>query len=213
MVTTNHDRSFHFSFAHQLIKQQSRLFTFAHSQPTYTTWQPLKSNFLLCFFQPFYEVVVFGECLHQCLVGCVNIFGVARKSYPAKRTFSVAKQRANKLGDKALIVESIRFTSLPGKFPKVIPIVKNYAAPFLQLEHETHMPGHTFQCQSFIIFRIGLSQFNGFVKGETVGNVSVNRIVSRSLIGKNIGNNIICKQFFQGVANIANQSHRDCFSL
>lgn len=67
---------------------------------------------------------------------------ISGKGHPAERPLADAEKRPNVGGDETGIFETARLAALTGEFAKVIAVIENMTAPFLEGEHQSYMAGH-----------------------------------------------------------------------
>ncbi len=138
-------------------------------------------------------MVVVGKQIHHCLVGFVDVFLFARKCHPAERTFAFAKQRADIRRHEAGIIKGIFNAIVEGTLPKIVAVIKDDCPAFLIFEHCFNVLCHRVHHGFFIGRLIFLAKLSGLFDAVTDWNVAVKHIVSRGLIGDDIGDDAFFK--------------------
>src|SRR5437868_1194079 len=107
MIASNDEGSFDFAGADEIVEDQTRLVTFAVTEPADACGQALKRHSLFSARQPADQVILLRESIHQCAISDENIIGIARERSPAEWSRAFAKERANVFGHKARNLEGI----------------------------------------------------------------------------------------------------------
>jgi hypothetical protein len=121
VIAADHDRSFQLAGCDHLIQHQSRLRTFAVTEPADARRQALKLDLLLGHRQPSREMIVVGEKIHDRFVGFVDVFLVTRQSDPAERALAFAKERADISRNKTRIIECVLDSVIESSLPRLFP--------------------------------------------------------------------------------------------
>src|SRR5690606_14815700 len=94
MISTDHDRRFHFPRPNECVEDKACLLPLAQSEPADSCGQTLKRDALPRLLQPAVEVVVVRKRLHQRVVCGIDVIGVSGQGYPAERPLALAKKGA-----------------------------------------------------------------------------------------------------------------------
>src|SRR5690606_4641945 len=177
MISTDHDRRFHFPRPNECVEDKSCLLPLAQSEPADSCGQTLKRDALPRLLQPAVEVVVVRKRLHQRVVCGIDVIGVSGQGYPAERPLALAKKGAYVGRHKPGKRERVLLSPLQCKFTKIVAVVEHDTSSSLQFKHEMNMPRHTPQCELLILRRITSSQGSCLVQTKTVRYVTVDWIM------------------------------------
>ena len=102
---------------------------------------------------------------------------------------------------------------LKGKGADVVAIIERNAAHLLQPQHALHVARHGVERAFQIRLGIALAQLQRLLQRHAVGHVAVQRIVRRSLVGKNVRQHAALGQLRNHVGAVSHQPDGDGFFL
>src|SRR5690606_34934305 len=143
MISTDHDRRFHFPRPNECVEDKSCLLPLAQSEPADSCGQTLKRDALPRLLQPAVEVVVVRKRLHQRVVCGIDVIGVSGQGYPTERPLAVARKGAYVGGHDPGHRERVLLPPLRSKVASIVAVVDHDTSSSLQFQHPTNMPRPT----------------------------------------------------------------------
>src|SRR5262245_59242171 len=154
MIPTNYDGGPQFAFANHFVKAKTEPGAFAVAQPTNTSRQALELHLLASQSDPASQILVFRKRVEDSLIGAINIFRIARKSYPTKRPFAFAEKRTNVFRHKPGDLKNVGNPRFDGLGPDVVAIFERDRASTLKLQHCLHVKSDRFPGPADVFLRI-----------------------------------------------------------
>src|SRR5688572_19734179 len=98
--------------------------TLPETHPADSRWQPLKLNTLSRHIQPTVQPGIIRDQFFDFAVGSVNILRVTGQSYPAERSDTTAKKRADISRHKSRKIKRITHPTLQCHLPDIVTVIK-----------------------------------------------------------------------------------------
>ena len=153
---------------------------------------------------------------HQLLhfgVGAENVLGVARQRRPAEWADAAAEQRTDIGRHEAGKIERVLDACFLRHLADVVAVVEGRHAGAPECEHGAHVRRHRLLRRPLDAFRIVGAARVPFRQRPARGQIAVDRIMRRGLIGHRVGPDAAPHQFGQHLGGVAEQADRDRFSL
>ena len=152
---------------------------------------------------------VAGKQFQYQLIGAMQVLRVAGECDPPKRSLPLAKQRPDVFRHEAGDRKRIRHAGIPGLGADVVPVVECDGSAFLQVEHRPHMRRDARAGALHVVIRRRAPQLGCRGGREAGGDVAVERIVCRRLIGDDVGGEPAPHERRQHLRTIAHDCHRE----
>ena len=185
--------------------------TVAKPHPADARRQSLELDALAGHVEPPVQMRAVGHQLLHLGIGLVDVLRIARERGPAERPDTAAEQRPDIGRHEARIAEGIGHALFQRHLADVVAIVDRRHAELVEFEHGADMARHR------LLGRLG---DGAGITGALVfplrqrpapGQVAVDGIVRRRLVGQTIRPHAPAQQLGQHVGGIAEQRHRDRF--
>ena len=183
MVPADDDRSTDFARLDQMVDHRAKTVPLAVAQPADPRGKPLELHLFLGLPDPSLQCLVLRKLPEHGFVRFVDIFRVSRQRGPAEGSLTGAEQRPDILRNKTRNIERLLHSSFLGLAADVVSVIKSPGPPLLELEHGFHVHGHRLVRPLDILVRILLSQLQRLLIRKAVGNIPVELIMGRSLVG------------------------------
>ena len=92
--------------------------------------------------QPAIQRAIFRKHLEREIVSLANVFSVAGKRDPAKRSFAFAEERTNVLRNKTRYLKRVLATRIKCLLANVVAVIKRNCARAFQRQHGFDVPRH-----------------------------------------------------------------------
>ncbi|MNS66587.1 hypothetical protein D3C72_998070 [compost metagenome] len=159
------------------------------------------------------EVLVLGEQLLHLGVGLVDILRVARQRHPAERALAAAEQRADIGRHEAREIERVLHALVESHLADVVAVVQRRHAHLLEGQHRLHMLDDGRARGGFHRLRVALAQVFPLRHGPAFGQVAVDEVMRRSLVGDDVRAHAAglgaARQLRHDLCRVAEQAHRD----
>ena len=127
---------------------------------------------------------------HQLLdlgVGLVDIFRVARQRGPAERPDAAAEQRPDVGGHEAGKIERVAHPLFERHLADVVAVVDGRDARVAIAQHRAHVLGHRRLGGALDALRVAGAPFLPLLQRPALGQIAVDGIVRRGLVGDDVG--------------------------
>jgi hypothetical protein len=135
-------------------------------------------------------------------IGGRDIRGISGERCPAKRAAALAEERPDVFRYEAGDLEGVGHASFFRLRSNVVAVVEGDGAAALEREHRAHVDGHGLGGPRNVRVRVGTAQRLRFSQREARGDVTVERIVCRRLIGDDIDSDPATHELGQHVGGI-----------
>ena len=137
-----------------------------------------------------------------------EVVRIARQRRPAKRSASFAEKRTDEERHEAADVERILHAGLQRLTAQVVAVVERDRAAALQLQHRAHVAGHRVVRKLDVRVRAAVAHRQRRVVRDSGGNVAIQLVVRRGLIGEDVGNDVALDQRFEQLDCIRDDADR-----
>ncbi len=182
--------------------------TLTQAHPANARRQSLEMDSRARHIEPLMQVRIVGNQLLDLGVGFVDVFGIAREGYPAKWTDAAAKQRPNVFGNETRNVEGLRDAGIESHLPDVVAVVENRQPHALEAQQILDVLGHRARRGGGGARGILDPPFVPLFDGPALGQIAIDRIMRRGLIGQRIRLDSPLEQRTEHIDNVAEQRHR-----
>ena len=142
MVAADYDGGGYFAGTHHFVKRQTELGAQTQAHPADARGQTLEANAFARHVEPAVQGGIVGDQFFYFGIGFVDVFGVARQSYPAERADAAAEQRADVGGHEAGEIESVGHAFFFRHLADVVAVIEGGHAHCLEIEHGLYVYGH-----------------------------------------------------------------------
>ena len=208
MIAPDHDGRLDFAAPDEFVDGHAELRPLAVTQPADPGRQSLVMNPFLRQLHPASQRFVLRKQLERETIRARDVGGISAQRHPAKRSATFAEERANVFRNEAGNDKGIRHAAFLSLRPNVIAVIKRDGALLLQIEHGLHMDSHGLHGTLHILVRVTSPQREGLRQAETVGYVTIERVVRARLIRQHIWSDVAPQQFRQNVRAIPDQPDR-----
>ena len=134
---------------------------------------------------------------------------VAGQRHPAERTLALAEQRPDVGGHEPGIAEGVLVAVLEGQPAQRVAVVERLGAGGGELaDRRRRAPRALSPTRLQVVVRIGLTQHVGLLDGEAGGDVAVQRVVGRGLVGDHVDIDSAPRQLGQDLGGVAGEADR-----
>src|SRR5580693_8840439 len=188
MIAAYYDWCFDLALLHQIVHGKAKLRALSVPKPADACRQSLELDAPASEVNPAAQDAIVREEFENKIICDVNVGGFARERDPAERTASCAEQRTNIGRNESREIVGVLHTALEREGADVVSVVECDRSHLLQTQHAFDVARHGVERLLCIGLRIALAQFERLREGHAVRNVSVQRIMSRGLIGEYVRN-------------------------
>ncbi len=206
MIAADHDRRLQLAVTHHFVEGKAEAVTLAEAYPADARRQALERDPFARHVEPVMQVVVIGDEFLHLGIGLVDVLRIARQRAPAERTDALAEQRTDIGRHEAGEGEGILEALVQGDLADVVAVIEGRNAPVPEGDHGFHMFAHGGARRLFDRLRIALALGAPFAQRPALGQIAVDRIVGRGLVGDDVGMNAARGQFREDVGGIAEQA-------
>ena len=186
MVAPDDDRRADRPLLHETVDDRPEPGPLAVAEPADARRQPLELDLLPGLADPAGQGFVLRELPDDGLVGGVDVPRPSRKRRPAERPLALTEEGADILRDEARDVEGGRDPGFLGLAADIVAVVESPGPSFPQLEHGFDVDGHRLVGAADVAFRVLFPEGQRILVGQAVGNVPVELVVGRGLVGEDI---------------------------
>ncbi len=207
MVPADNNRGTDFPFFHQIINNSSKTRSLSVAKPANPRGKTLEFHLILSFPYPSLQGFIFWKFLKHSFVSHVDILGLPRESSPAEWTFAIAEKWPDVFRNKTRNVKGIHRPSFVGLTTNIVAIIKGLSPSFLEFKHGIDMDGHRVVSSFYIIFRFLSTKSKRFFIRNSMGNITVQLVVGRSLVSQSIGGYSPLDKFRKDISSITKKSY------
>ena len=136
-----------------------------------------------------------GEEFADGLIGDCDIGRVPRQGHPTERARPLAEEGADIGQDKAGNSEGLLHARLIGPLPEIISVIEDMGPSLLKIQHGLNVEAHGVETPLPIGLGVGLAELPGLIRRQALGDIAVQGVVGRGLVGHQIGEG----PFFQDI--------------
>ncbi len=208
MVPPDYHGGLELTVGNHLVESQAKPCPVAQPHPTDAGRQSLPADLLPGHVEPMVKVRVVGQQLLDLGVGLVDVLRVAGEGNPAERPDPSTEERADVGRHESGEVEGALHPRVKSDLADIVAIVKDRDAHVVELQHRAHVNGDRRPGRLDHTLWVGLAQRRGLFQRPANGQVSVQRVVRRGLVGDRIRPHPAPDQLRQDLRGIAQEAHR-----
>ncbi len=186
MIAADHDRRLQLTARDHRIERQADPVAVAQTDPADPRRQPLKRDPLMRHVEPAVQMRVVRQQLLDLRVGLRDVVGIARERDPAERSDPAAEQRPDVRRHESRVRERVRKAGLERHLANVVAVVERRDAEAMKRDHGFDVRDHRALRRLGDGLRIALACFAPLLERPAGGEIAVDRIVRRGLIGHRI---------------------------
>ena len=209
MVAADHDGRFDLAVGDEAVEDLAHLGALAVLEPADAAGQALEVDLLGGHADPAGDHLVVGEGLEHGAVGARDVGGVARQRRPAEGPVAAAEQRPDVERHEALEGEGVGVAGGLGLAADVVAVVEDVGARLLQGDHGLDVHDDRGDRAPRVLGGIGAAQLERLAQGHAVGHVAVQGVVSRGLVGDQVGHDAAPHELGVDVGGVAQQADRE----
>ncbi len=208
VVAPDHDRCRELAPRDQVVQGAAEPRPLPLPQPADPGRQPLERHPLLRQADPAGEVLVLGEQLERQAVGARQVLGVPRQRHPAERSFPLAEERPDVFGHEPRDRERVGDAGVSGLGANVVAVVERHRPALAQREHRLDVRGDAGARSAQVLRGIAPPQRRRLGDREAGGDVALQGVVRRRLIGQDIGHPAAAGELGQHHGAVSHQADR-----
>ena len=209
VVAPDDDRRADRAVAHQVVEREPGPRAIAVTEPADACRQPLKRNAFARETQPARQRGVGGKQLEQLLVAARDVGRIARERGEPKRPGAAAKERPDEGRHEPRKREGAGEARPLRLRANVVAVVEHHGARVEVANHGGDVRAAALQRASLILVRIAVTQLGGSFEREAGGNVAVEQVVRRRLIGHGVGTKTEVVEARELLGRVAFVTHRE----
>ncbi len=203
VVASDYDRGGDLPGSDQFVEREACFCSLTVAEPADPRGKPLEGHLLLCLLDPAVERLVLRKEVEDHLIGAVDVLRIAGEGDPAERPFPLAEHRSDIGGDEAWEAEGLLQAAGLCLTTQVVPVVEDDCSAIEEPVHRFDVPHHRSERELAIAGGVLLAQSEGFVVAHPPGNVAIQFIVSRGLIGDDIGDDPAGEDLWKQVGGVS----------
>src|SRR5437016_2410063 len=193
---------------HQVVQSAPEAGTLALAEPADACRQSLERDPLLRQRDPAAQRLVLRKQLEHEAIGAAQLARLARQRHPAEGALPLAEQRPDVLRDEAGDLERVGDPGVARLAADVVAVVEGDRALPLQVEHRSHVCRDGRNGAAQVLRGIAPTQLGRLRHREPRRDVPVQGIVSRRLVGEDVGGEAAARQLRHHLGAVANQTDR-----
>ena len=186
MIAADRDGRRELAARHEVVERDAERRALPLPQPADARGQPLEVDALLREGDPPAQVLVVREQLEHEGVRARDVLRIAGERDPPERTFPLAEQRADVLGDEAGNLERVLDAGVERDGAEVVAVVEGDGAPPLEREHGAHVTHRGRRAARHVLIGIALAQRRGIGHRQPIGDVAAQHVVRARLVGERV---------------------------
>ena len=206
MVAADDDGRLQFAGADHLVEGEAQAVALAEADPADPRGEALEGDALARHVEPGVQVRVVGDQLLHLGVGAVDVLGVARERRPAERADAAAEERADVGGDEAGEGEGVLQPLFLGHLADVVAVVEGRDAGVPEVDHRRDVHLHAGAGRPFHRLGVGFALLAPFGEGPALGQIAVDGIVRRGLVGDDVGADAAPNELGEDVGGVAEEA-------
>ena len=193
---------------HQVVDDGAEAGPLAVAEPADAGRQALELDLAASLADPAGQGLVLREFLEDGLVRGVDVLRLPRERRPAEGSLAEAKEGPDVFWDEAGDVEGPRDTRFAGLAADIVAVVEGLRPSLPELEHGLDVGGHRDVGPPDVVGRVLDPEGQRVLIGETVGNIAVELVVGRSLVGQDVRRDAPADELGQDVGGVPEERDR-----
>ncbi len=210
MVPADHHWSRELPTGNHVVEGHTEAIAISEPHPANASRQTLERDALARHVQPVVQMRVVRDQLLHLRVGSVDVLRVPGEGNPPEGPDAAREKRANVGGHEAGEVEGVLHPGIEGLLADVVAVVDGRDPLFVKREHRSHVNRHGPLGRRGDLGRVGGGCFPPLLQLPADGQIAVDGIVSRGLVGYGVRVHAPLDELRQHLRCVAQQANRGC---